>query len=419
MTAASTPGWTPPALVYCSNVHPGTSLPAVLGHLAGPLRAVRERRGLARMGAGLWLSARAAAELAGAPTPLREALATQGLEVFTLNGFPYGDFHETTVKESVYRPAWDAPERLDHTLRLAQILSSCMAPAAPGGTISTLPLGFAPDWTPTRHAAALAQLCTLAAELARLADHHGRPIRVCLEPEPGCVLETTSDCLALFNRDLPAAARAAGLSWDTLSTHVGLCYDCCHQAVQFEDPRESLQRLTAAGVPIGKVQVSCALQIDDPSPRVLTQVGRDFAEPRYLHQVRAKIPADDGPARVHGRLDLPQALADPDFTREHPWRVHFHVPIHARSLARPGISTTQPELAGVLDWLADAAQAPGGLPHLEVETYTWEVLPPRLRPASPADLNAGLAAELGWLETALERRGLLHRDGSRMPADDR
>jgi sugar phosphate isomerase/epimerase len=404
------PGWSRPDLAYCSNVHPGADLDAVLGHLAGPLRAVREQRGLARMGAGLWLSARAVEPLIASAAPLREALAASGLNLFTLNGFPQGDFHLARVKEAVYTPAWDDPARLHYTLRLARILTDCLEPSAALGTISTLPLGFAPHWAPARHAVALAHLCALAGELERLADRHGRPIRVCLEPEPGCVLESTTDCLTLFERDLPAAARQARVSEFALANHLGLCYDCCHQAVQFEDPGQSLQRLAAAGVPIGKVQVSCALQVDDPRPEVLAQVGRDFAEPRYLHQVRTLVPATPGPAILHGRMDLPAALADPGFTRDHPWRVHFHVPIHASSLARPGLSTTQPDLHGVLDWLAGSDAAAGGTPHLEVETYTWQVLPPGLRPVDAEGLTAGLAAELRWLEWELDHRGLLRGD---------
>lgn len=359
------------------------------------------------MGAGLWLSAQAAARLDGATQPLTEALAANGIALFTLNGFPYGDFHQARVKEAVYTPAWDTPERLSYTLSLARILSDCLAPGAECGTISSLPLGFAPQWTADRHSLALAQLCKLAAELARLADRNGRAIRVCLEPEPGCALESTTDALTLFERDLPAAARVARVSRDAIQTHLGICYDCCHQAVQFEDPAESMERLAAAGVTVGKVQISCALQIDRPTPETLARVAQDFAEPRYLHQVRTRIPAGSAAGSVVGRTDLSEALEDPGFPRTLPWRVHFHVPIDAETLAQPGLSTTQPAIGGVLDWLARSDASSGPPPHLEVETYTWQVLPLALRPADPAALAAGLAAELRWLESELDRRGML------------
>ncbi len=356
------------------------------------------------MGAGLWLSAQAARQLDGAIEPLAEALADNGIALFTLNGFPYGDFHQARVKEAVYTPAWDTPERRHYTLALARILSACLAPGVEWGTISTLPLGFARHWTEERQALALAHLCGLAADLARLADLTGRPIRVCLEPEPGCVLESTTDALALFVRDLPAAARLTGVSAQAIQTHLGVCYDCCHQAVQFEEPATSLGRLAAAGIPVGKVQVSSALQIDDTTPAVLAQVARNFDEPRYLHQVRTLAPAQSGPARLTGRMDLPEALGDPEFPGTAPWRVHFHVPIHAANLDQPGLSTTQGAILDVLDWLA---RSPRPRPHLEVETYTWQVLPPGLRPADPESLTTALTTELNWLETEMDRRGML------------
>ncbi len=398
------PTWLGSELVYCSNVHPGTDLAAILANLACPVRAVRERRGLDRMGAGLWLPADSARRLGADPAPLAEALATNGIALFTLNGFPQGDFHLDRVKELVYAPAWDSPERLLYTLDLARVLSACLDPGAEGGTISTLPLGFAPQWSPGRQIRALNNLCQLAERLARLAQHTGRPIRVCLEPEPGCVLETTEDVLRLFEQELPVAARAARVSPETIRTHLGLCWDCCHQSVLFEDPGESLDRLAQAQVPLGKVQISSAIRIDDPTPEILERVARDFAEPRYLHQVRTRVQDPAGGYRILAQMDLPDALADPRFPRTAPWRVHFHVPIHAADLAQPGVSTTQSDIGAVLDRLADW---PDTRPHLEVETYTWQVLPPKLRPADPQALTAGLAAELGWLERELEQRGMI------------
>jgi hypothetical protein len=360
------------------------------------------------MGVGLWLAAPAAEQLESGAELLREALAVNGIWLFTLNGFPYGDFHRARVKQAVYSPAWDRPERRHYTLNLARILSFCLAPWAECGTISTLPLGFGPNWSEGRQAQALAQLCCLAADLECLADRTGRPIRVCLEPEPGCVLESTADVLALFTRDLPAAARLARVSPQAIRTHLGLCYDCCHQAVLFEDPTESLAQLVAAEVPVGKVQVSSALQFDDSSRFDLDQTASDFAEPRYLHQVRTRVPAHSGRPVLYGRMDLPEALNDPRFPRTHPWRVHFHVPIHVMDLARPGVCTTRSAIQGVLDWLARSSGAtPCIVPHLEVETYTWQVLPPELRPADSESLTACLTAELNWLESELERRGML------------
>jgi sugar phosphate isomerase/epimerase len=352
------------------------------------------------MGAGLWLSAEAVAKLGVDPGPLIDALDASGCSLFTLNGFPYGDFHEARVKERVYSPAWDREERLDYTLALARTLGACLPTHCAEGTISTLPLGFGPAWDPERHARSLQNLCRLAEALARLADHSGRPVRVCLEPEPGCVLESRADVLRLFDLDLPAAARRHGVSRGAIETHLGICLDLCHSAVCFEDPVESIDRLSDHGVPIGKIQISSAIQIDDLEPAVLARVAADFAEPRYLHQVRVRT-NDSG---VIGRMDLEQALEDPDLPRTGPWRVHFHVPIHETALAQPGVSTTQGVILEVLRRLTKPLPLQ---PHLEVETYTWEVLPAGLRPHGPDGLAASLTAELAWLETRMTGLGLI------------
>lgn len=394
--------WSRGDLAYCSNVHPGAGADAVFGHLDGPLARVRRLRGLERMAAGLWLAEPARRALQSEPERLIRALDSAGISLITLNGFPYGDFHEPRVKERVYEPAWDRPERLAYSLGLARILADCLPAGAAEGTISTLPIGFSPGWDEQRQRQALVNLCRLAAGLADLADSTGIGIRVCLEPEPGCVIETTEQAIALFTEQLPAAARTNGLPDVVISEHLGVCLDCCHQAVMHEEPGEALLRLAEAGVALGKIQISSALEITEPSPEVLARVAKDLAEPRYLHQVRTRGP-DGG---VQGRMDLPDALADPDFPRERPWRVHFHCPIHAQALDLGGIrvATTRAAIGSLLDALA---ASPDLDPHLEVETYTWGVLPGGARPGDPAALEAGLAAELDWLETEMRRRALI------------
>ena len=44
--------------------------------------------------------------------------------------------------------------------------------------------------------------------------------------------------------------------------------------------------------------------------------------------------------------------------------------------------------------------------HVEVETYTWNVLPAGLRPTGSAGVAAGIAAELEWTYGELIRLGL-------------
>jgi hypothetical protein len=292
--------------------------------------------------------------------------------------------------------------RLDYTLALARVLTHCLAADTVEGTISTLPLGFAPEWSAKRHVRALDQLCQLAIALAELAQLSGRSIRVCLEPEPDCAIETTSQAIQLFADDLPHAARRNGVPQRLINEHLGLCLDICHQSVQFEEPGDALRSLTAAGVPVGKIQVSSALEVPDPARAGLDQVLEPFAEPRYLHQVRCRYP--DG--RIVGRRDLPAALADADLRHGESWRIHFHVPIQRPGAPIGGLGTTASAILGLLDTLA-MDNSPR--PHLEVETYTWLVLPLGGQPTDEQTLVGGLASELCWLERQMGNRGLLHR----------
>jgi sugar phosphate isomerase/epimerase len=399
-------------LTYSGNVHPGERLDDVLAALDAAA-AVRGELGLDRMAAGPWLSRAAVDQLAaaGGAERLADELGRRGLEVFTLNGFPYGNFHAPVVKRAVYHPDWTTEERRAYTLALAEILAHLLPRDVAEGTISTLPLAHRGEVDDAGEAGerARAQLVRVAADLARLADRTGRRIRVACEPEPGCLLETTADAIAWWQA-LPAAARRAGVGEDLVRDHLGLCFDTCHQAVAFEDAAASLDALAAAGVPVGKVQLSSALVIRAPgSPEGRAALDR-FAEPRFLHQVRAQVPGGLAAADDLDQVD------DAGLPRDRPWRVHFHVPIHRAAVG--GVETTRGFLAEALAWL----RAPGrALPHLEVETYTWTVLPaaerPRAQPTSgrqpasmlqggapeAAALAQGIAAELAWARQELGR----------------
>jgi sugar phosphate isomerase/epimerase len=329
----------------------------------------------------------------------RESLAANGLNLFTLNGFPYGDFHAAVVKQQVYQPDWADPRRLQYTHDLARLLAECLPAGQGEGTISTLPLGFKPDWTEARQQQALTALCRLVVSLAELRERGGRNIRVCLEPEPGCVIESTDEALRLFVDELPLQARRLGIPAELLDHHLGVCFDVCHQAVMFEDPAVALTRLQQAGIAIGKIQLSSALAVTRPDGVTARAALAEFAEPKYLHQARTRM-ADGG---LRGVMDLPAALAG-ELPTEAPWRIHFHLPIQAATLTRGELSTTQTVLEQTFDWLA---AHPMVKPHLEVETYTWQVLPPELRPKTVVELQQGLAGELTWAESQLDQRGLL------------
>lgn len=394
--------WKSSELTYCSNVHPAENYHDLKSVVTSFTSKVRQKRGLNFMGAGLWINNQVAMELVDQTEKLRELnilLKSNHIDLFTLNGFPYGNFHAHSVKEAVYTPDWSQPQRLHYTQQLAEILSYCLPSDIAEGTISTLPLGFRHTWTPQKQEASLLVLCELAVFLESLQRRSGRTIRVCLEMEPDCVLETTDELIHFFQTELPAKASALGITAQTLRNHLGVCFDVCHQAVMFEDVSDSLARITAASITIGKIQISSALAIAQPDSKETRLKLAEFAEQKYLHQVRTLV--DN---RLVGVLDLPIALAEKGFTESNSWRIHFHVPIQTATLALEELGTTQSAILEVLDFLKNN---PLQRPHLEIETYTWQVLPKTLRPQNDKDLIKGLTDELDWLDTEMSLRGLI------------
>ena len=367
-------------LGYCTNVHPGRTVAEVLAGLDRYTVPVRGRLGRP-VAAGLWLARPVVDELLATPDGVKRfaaELAARDLPCYTLNAFPYGDFHAARVKEHVYRPDWTTPERQEYTGQCAAVLAALL-PEGGVGSISTLPLGFKGFDHPAEFADRCGRrLVDTARSLARLRRETGRLIRLAIEPEPFCLLETTAETVAFFERlwELAGDAEVA------VREHIGVCYDVCHQAVEFEDATESVRQLDRAGIRINKVQVSCAVQLDRPrdNPEGVAALRR-YVEPRYLHQTFARM-QDGGVAR---RVDLTDdVLADPAMLAADVWRVHFHVPVDADRLGPLG--TTKPAVAETLGAVAELGYAP----HVEVETYTWEVLPG----AGPGDLVDGLAREL-------------------------
>jgi len=374
----------PPA--YCTNVHPCRALADIPQMLDRHVLAVRERCGFG-ISVGLWLP-EAAAAAPGAAATVADALAARGLTCHTLNAFPFGDFHGARVKEQVYRPDWGDPRRLGYTLDCARLLSPLLPPGGEG-SISTLPLGFkgfdhGDDFTTIASDALLA----CARQLARLEADTGRCIRLALEPEPCCLLESTAETVAFFEQ---LFARAAGLGIEPVARrHLGVCYDVCHQAVEFEDAAEAVAALTAAGIRINKVQVSCAIEVPDPADPAQREALAAYIEPRYLHQTFAC----DARGMIHRAVDLtPELIADREWHARGPWRVHYHVPVDAERLGP--LRTTRGELARALAAIAALDYAP----HLEVETYTWPVLPN----ADATDLATGIARELIATRTLIEK----------------
>lgn len=376
-------------LGYCTNVHPGESLPQIIGQLDAYAVPVRRLLGADRLGVGLWLAAPVAARLAadpGAVAGLRRDLDARGLEVVTCNGFPYRSFHAPVVKYAVYQPDWLTSERMDYTVNLARVLAGLLPEDAARGSVSTLPLAWRTPWTERHSEAVRHRLAILAERLAGVRARTGRHVRVAFEPEPGCVVESTAQ----------AVAELSGADTE----YLGVCLDLAHLACAWEEPGAALALLAGAGLPVVKVQVSAALAAARPADPATLAALRGYAEPRFLHQTR----------NAAGRAadDLIEAL---DAGLPGPWRVHYHVPLHAAP--QPPLRSTVDVLRAALTELAGGHRA--RCDHLEVETYTWNVLPPAQRPASPAQLAEGIAAELRFTRDELLALGLtdMARAGAR------
>ena len=383
MPSSNSPGLELP-LSYCTNVHPcreAADVAPMLDRYTLPIRAASHLE----IAAGLWLPATAIAQVVAAPAgiaELAESLERRGLRCYTLNAFPFGDFHSQRVKENVYLPDWADSRRREYTFRCATVLAGLLGDL-PEGSISTLPLGFKGFHYPAEFFdAAISQLLGLATDLDRLAQTTGKLIRVALEPEPFCLFETTPETITFFQRLYQVAERSG--CGAVARRHLGVCYDVCHQAVEFEDAAAAIHALTAAGIRIQKVQVSCAVEVADPLDPAQRDALRAFVEPRYLHQTMGRCPQTGKVARL---ADLTAEFLDspsPEFLAAQPWRVHFHVPVDADRIGV--LRTTRPELERALG----AIQQLDYTPHIEVETYTWPVMPG----ADPVSLVDGLAREL-------------------------
>jgi hypothetical protein len=378
-------------LAYCTNVHAGADLAQTRSNLERHAVSVKKLFSPRDpMGLGLWLSASAARALCREDRLAEWAawLAEVGLVPFTFNGFPFGDFHQRTVKHQVYHPTWWQPERRDYTRDLIVLLDALLPPGQEG-TISTLPLAWGqPRPTAAELAAAAAALRQITEDLARLEADTGRLISLCLESEPGCVLQRSEDVVHFFENHL-----LTGQDERPLRRHLRVCHDICHQVVMFEEQDEVLARYRAAGIAVGKVQVSSAVIVPletEPSSdhdAALSQLAH-FAEDRYLHQTMIRTQA--GALVFHD--DLPAALsALRSGAAPAEWRIHFHVPIYLEHFGHLKASRQ-----AILDCL-QALRDHGDAQHLEVETYAWEVLPAELR---QPDLAEGIAAELTWLREA-------------------
>ena len=376
-------------LSYCTNIHPAETWMETLGALQTHVLKVRDMllaNGDQPVGRpfpiGLRLSALAARELLEADNLPRFAdwLAENDSYVFTINGFPYGSFHGTRVKEQVFLPDWTSPERIEYTRNLFEILAG-IAPKSSGGSVSTLPGShktFQADEEAIRK-----NLVSIAHFIEDLSQKHQIDLHLGLEPEPLGHFENTEETLAFFER----LNKQAGGS-PIVRERIGLNFDSCHFAIEFDDAAPSLDAISQAGIRLSKIHLSNALSLNPANPAAIDAI-RKYDEPTYFHQVIARRP--DGSLVCF--LDLPVFLSSLDSgeiqaTDFEEARVHFHIPLDAQPA--PPLGSTHNHVEQTLAW---CQKKPNACQHFEIETYTWGVLPGNLQ----RPVEEQIAAEYRWV----------------------
>lgn len=397
-------------LTYCSNIHPGETWQKVRENLENYTLPLKQSLCPDKpFGVGLRLSDASARELLSGDhlSALIDWLDQHGLYVYTFNGFPYGDFHGQIVKDKVYMPDWRTRERVDYTLRLIEILSALL-PADIDGGISTSPLSYKPwlngDQQATQEAFEIStrHFVEITQTLIEVRNKTGKLIHIDIEPEPDCLIENIEETIAYFTQWLfpkggALLAETLGISnaeaEDHLRQHIRLCYDTCHFAVEFEPAASVIERMEAAGILIGKVQISAAVKAGLPASsterKAIARRLEPFVESTYLHQVVELL--EDG--TLHHYNDLGKALPFIQKEAAQEWRIHFHVPIFVNDYNH--IQSTQ---ADIVDALQIQKKKPYTT-HLEIETYTWGVLPEGLK----QDMTASIHREYEWVLSVLGR----------------
>jgi len=382
-------------LTYCTNIHAGQSWQDIRASLDEYVPAIKSIVAQSQpMGIGLRLSGEAAA-VARQPEALasfRDQLSALGAYVFTINAFPFGPFHGVRVKEDVYLPDWRDRERVAFTANSAAVLAGIL-PDGIEGSISTVPGAFKPNGRSSEAVAAMARNLMMAvADLVDLKRRTGKHIALALEPEPCCFLETTDESIAFFEGtllkpetlDILGGITGVGRSEAEilLRRHLGICYDVCHGSVEYEDTVAALDRLLAAGIAIPKIQLSAAMRIPAMTKGLIDAVMR-YNDGVYLHQ--SIVRSGDNLSR---HVDLPDAVtAFGEGQADGEWRIHCHVPVFLADLGE--ISSTRSDLVATLAALRQRTRSS----HLEVETYTWDVLPDNIRTGSK---SADIAREIAF-----------------------
>lgn len=391
-------------LTYCSNIHPGETWLEVFANLENYIPKLKSRLSpKAPFGIGLRLSDIAAKQLLGSDNlaQFQAWLTQEDLYVFTLNGFPYGGFHRQVVKDQVYLPDWSIQERVNYTLNLTKVLAALLPEGLDGG-ISTLPLSYKPWWQEDQATSETVlknscfNLAAVVGEMIRIREETGKLLHIDLEPEPDGLIENTSEIIDFYqNWLLPIGGNYLSekfkieqqLAESKLLEHVRICYDTCHFSVEYEQPQSVFTRLQSAGIKLGKIQISAAIQVklsaEAEKRSLIVERLRPFAESTYLHQVIER--RSDG--TLYHYPDLVTALPHLEQSLAEEWRTHFHVPIFIHDYQI--LQSTQDDITTVLQLL----KTNNACQYLEIETYTWDVLPSEMK----IDLLTSIQREYEWI----------------------
>lgn len=396
-------------LSYCTNIHPGETWADTFQSIKDYIPKVKANLGIeGPFGIGLRLSNQASETLIsdGNLEEFQEWLDAHNCYVFTMNGFPYGEFHHTVVKDNVHQPDWSTVARKEYTLRLFHILEA-LTPTGQEGSISTSPISYR-LWLGSDSdrdevlLTACEQLAEITAELYQIEQKAQKTLHLDIEPEPDGILENTDEVLWFFRDWLIPKGGAwlveklgisSAAAEQLLKHHIRICYDVCHFAIVYEKAEDTFRKLQGEGIKIGKIQISAALKVGVPTDlekrQNLQTKLKPLAESTYLHQVIGR----DASGQLQSYPDLPEAIAILDKTEMEEMRIHFHVPVF---LAHYGdFSSTQSDIIHVLEEIKKHPVCS----HLEVETYTWDVLDKALR----QELSSSITREMEWVIKTFEK----------------
>ena len=394
-------------LTYCTNIHPGETWQEVLQNLETYTLPLKERIAPnEKFGIGLRLSNQAAETLVQSDQLLhfKDWLDQHNCYVFTMNGFPYGKFHNRRVKDQVHVPDWHQQKRRDYTNTLFAIMSEILPENIDGG-ISTSPITYR-HWykgkqkiedvkiKATRH------IIQVVEQLVMFKERQGKIMHLDIEPEPDGLIENTSEFIHFYeNYILRIGGRylsekiqcTRNEAISHILDHVQMCFDICHSSVEFEDPEMAIREVLGRGINIGKIQISAALKAeiehnDNQVDRVKEEL-RKYNEAVYLHQ--AVVKTDQ--LAMYKFKDLEPALKALDGRISGELRTHFHVPVFEDNYGL--LKSTQDDIEKTLAFWG----AYEFCNHLELETYTFDVLPN----GAPSDVITSIQNELDWVKSSM------------------